>query len=96
VLLFTRTPKPFPGNLPPRYPARLEVLGIPGKVLVRFVVDTAGRVEMGTLTVLASTDPGFTAAVRDVMPQWRFQAATVGGRKVRQLVQIPILFSVPR
>jgi outer membrane biosynthesis protein TonB len=51
---------------------------------------------MGTLTVLASTDPGFTAAVRDVMPQWRFQAATVGGRKVRQLVQIPILFSVPR
>lgn len=96
VLLFTSAPKPVPGNRAPQYPAALEIAGIPGRVLVQFVIDTAGRVETATLAVLSSTNPLFTAAVQKALPLWRFFPAEVGGRRVRQIVQIPILFSVPR
>jgi protein TonB len=62
-------------------------------VLAQFVVDTAGRVETSTFKVISSDDPAFTVAVRDGLPSQRFLPAEVSGRKVKQLVQQPFVFS---
>jgi TonB family protein len=49
---------------------------------------------MRTLKVLKSSDELFTTSVRNAIPTMRFSPAEVGGRKVRQLVQMPFQFSL--
>ena len=78
----------------PRYPASLRAASIEGRVTVRFVVDTLGRIEPGTPVLLASTDPRFTAAVQDVLPRLRFTPAMAGGRTVRMYVEMPFEFRI--
>lgn len=80
----------------PAYPAALRHLGVEGAVRVRFVVDTLGRVELSSVDVRASDDAGFSAAVRAVLPRLRFAPARVGGRPVRQLVEMPFVFALRR
>jgi protein TonB len=80
----------------PVYPSALQSAGIEGSVKVQFVVDTSGRAEMGSLKILESSNELFTLAVRNVMPKLRFFPAEVGGRKVRQLVQLPFNFTIER
>lgn len=89
VALDTRSPMP-------RYPQRLRDAGVEGVTLVRFVVDTLGRVEQGTVQVIESTHPAFALAVQAVLPQMRFSPARVGERKVRQLVEFPLQFRLRR
>ena len=84
------------GNPAPRYPSMLESARVEGEVLVQFVVDTAGRAEMSSFKVLKSSNDLFTSAVKRVLPEMKFYAAEVGGHKVRQLVQMPFGFKVPR
>ncbi|HEX6534917.1 MAG TPA: energy transducer TonB [Gemmatimonadaceae bacterium] len=83
-------------NPAPRYPSMLESSHVEGEVLAQFVVDTAGRAEMNTFKVLKSTNELFTSSVKNVLPQMRFYAAEVGGHKVKQLVQMPFVFKVPK
>jgi TonB family protein len=85
---------PIPGNSTPRYPDSLRVAGREGEVLMQFVVDQSGSVEIGTVKVLRSTDPQFSAAVTHALPTFRFQPAAVQGQAVRQLVQMPFVFSL--
>jgi TonB family protein len=82
--------------VPPRYPAALKSAGIGGEVSAQYVVDETGRINMRTFKVLKSSDPQFTAAVKEVLPKWRLDPATRQGRKVRQLVQQSFVFGVPR
>ena len=89
VALDTRSPMP-------RYPQLLRDAGVEGSTLVRFVVDTLGRVEQGTVKVVESTHPAFALAVQAVLPQMRFSPARVGERKVRQLVEFPLQFRLRR
>lgn len=89
VALDTRSPMP-------RYPQLLRDAGVEGATLVRFVVDTLGRVEQGTVKVVESTHPAFALAVQAVLPQMRFSPARVGERKVRQLVEFPLQFRLRR
>ena len=84
------------GNPNPRYPSMLESGRVEGEVLIQFVVDTTGRAEMNTFKVLKSTNDLFTGSVKNVLPQMRFYAAEVGGRKVKQVVQMPFSFTVPK
>ena len=79
----------------PFYPDSLLRAGIEGRVLVEFVVDSSGQPEMDTFGEVLSTDVRFTDAVRRAVSQARFTPAVVGGRKVRQLVQLPFRFVVP-
>ena len=51
---------------------------------------------MASFKVIKSSHDLFTNSVRQVLPQMRFHAAEVGGRKVRQLVQMPFQFSLAR
>lgn len=85
-----------PGNPTPRYPDQLVRAGIPGRVVARFVVDTLGRVEPGSVQLLASTHPAFSDAVSAVLPRYRFTPAQVGGRPVRMLAELPFDFALGR
>ena len=86
----------LPGSAVPRYPSLLQSAGVEGHVRAQFVVDTLGRVEQGSYRVLEATHDLFTAAVRDALMHARFTPATVGGRKVRQLVEQTFTFSITR
>jgi hypothetical protein len=59
-------------------------------------VDTAGRVEAGSLDVIEASHPGFVEAVRAALLAAHFQAARLAGRPVRQYVQLPFVFGVDR
>lgn len=83
-----------PGTRPPMYPESLRAAGLSGIVLAEFVVDTAGRIEPGSVRVVDSDHPMFSDAVRRTLPAYRFLAAEVSGRKVRQLVRLPFRFAV--
>jgi len=63
-------------------------------VVAQFVVDSGGVVEAGTVSIVASSQPQFAAAVRAAVPAARFEPAVAGGRHVRQLVQLPFNFSL--
>jgi periplasmic protein TonB len=87
---------PFPGNSAPRYPDMLRSANVEGEVLAQFTVDTTGRAEMTTFKVLKSTHDLFTNAVKASLPNMKFYPAEVGGKKVKQLVQMPFQFSLTK
>lgn len=80
----------------PAYPDALRRAGVEGDVLVSFVVDTLGRADMTTFTVIRATHDLFTRAVRTAVTGQRFAPAEAGGRRVRQLVQQPFSFTIHR
>jgi protein TonB len=84
------------GSEAPEYPSSLKASGVEGQVLVQFVVNESGRYESGTLKILNSSNPAFSAAVKDALPRMRFSAAQIGGRKVQQLVQMPFQFHLTK
>lgn len=86
----------IPGAATPAYPDGLKASGVEGEALVRFVVDTLGRAEVGTFQVLEASHEAFGAAVRAALPRMRFLPAESGGRKVRMLVQQRFAFALER
>jgi protein TonB len=83
-----------PNSATPIYPERLRQAGVEGEALVSFVVDTTGRVDLGTFKVVRATHDQFLDAVRKALPKMRFIPAELGNRKVRQLVQQPYSFAI--
>lgn len=81
---------------PPRYPAMLKDAGVEGRVDVRFVVDTLGRVESGSVQVIDATHALFVESVRTALLRQRFMPAEVAGVRVRQLVTQPFVFTIQR
>ena len=77
---------------PPLYPELLRHAGIEGRVVVAAVIDTLGRPEPRSVTVVASPNPGFDSAARDYVVRALFRPARVRGRAVRVLVRVPIDF----
>ncbi len=86
----------IPGTGTPRYPDALRASGVEGEVQAQFIVNEEGRAETGSFKVLKATNDLFASAVRAAMPQMRFYAAEVGGKKVRQLVQQSFQFKLDR
>ncbi|MEA2762308.1 MAG: periplasmic protein TonB [Gemmatimonadaceae bacterium] len=84
------------GGEAPEYPSSLKDSGVEGQVLAQFVVNESGRYEGGSLKILSSSNPAFTAAVKDALPRMRFSAAQIGGKKVQQLVQMPFQFHLQK
>jgi TonB family protein len=87
---------PLAGNPAPPYPRSLANAGIAGEVLVRFVVDTAGRVEPPSVEIIRASHGLFGDAVRGWLKQTRYTPARAGGRAVRQLVEQHVGFSLQR
>lgn len=86
----------FDESAMPAYPARLLVEGTEGLVVAEFVVDTTGRVDLGTVAIRESTDPEFTESVRTALAGMQFRPAWRGLRKVRQLVSQRFAFRLVR
>jgi protein TonB len=84
------------GGDAPEYPASLRDSGVEGTVLTQFVVGANGRYEPGSVKILSSSNPAFSAAVKDALPRMRFSAAQIGGKKVAQLVQMPFQFNLKK
>ena len=80
--------------VPPRYPESLRRAGIDGEVVVQFVVDTTGRVDLRTVQVVRSTHDAFTTAVRETIAKLRFAPAVGGERKMRALAVMPFHFTL--
>jgi protein TonB len=85
-----------PGSPAPRYPELLRSSGVEGQVMAEFVVDEQGRAEEGTLHFVRSDNALFEDPVRVAIRRMRFVAAEVGGRKVKQLVQMPFVLTLAR
>lgn len=87
--IYARVDRPArlrPGMRAPAYPELLRRAQVQGEVVVQFVVDTLGRVEVPTMSVFESTHELFTASVRDRLATLRFVPAMNQGHRVRQLV----------
>jgi protein TonB len=84
------------GGASPEYPSQLKDQGVEGSVVAQFVVNESGHADLGTLKILSSSNPAFTAAVKEALPRMKFSAAQIGGKKVDQLVQMPFQFHLNR
>ena len=78
----------------PAYPDSLRRAGVEGQVTAQFVVDTTGRVDVGSFVLLESTHGRFTESVRLALPRMFFRPALLNGQKIRQLVQLPFVFKL--
>jgi TonB family protein len=70
-----------------------------GQVVVRFMVNELGRVEVATIIVEQSDHELFTAAVRDVLPRFRFEPARTLGpesKPVAAWVSLPFRFTTKK
>ncbi|HEX9084693.1 MAG TPA: energy transducer TonB [Gemmatimonadaceae bacterium] len=85
-----------PGGVSPRYPESLRSSGVEGRVIAEFVVDEQGRAQEGSVRFVRSDNQLFGDAVRVALRRMRFVPAEVGGRKVKQLVQMPFVFTLSR
>jgi protein TonB len=86
----------IPGTGAPRYPDALRSSGVEGEVQAQFVVNEEGKADVSTFKVLKATNDLFANAVRSALPNMRFYAAKVGGKKVKQLVQQSFQFKLDR
>jgi TonB family protein len=82
------------GSAVPEYPPDLLARGVQGTVTVRFIVDTSGSADTGSIEVIDASDPQFEASVRAALPRMRFSPARLNGRRVRQKVEQPFRFNV--
>ena len=67
-------PKPLPGNRGPRYPDVLRANGTEGRVLVRFITDSAGIPILDTFETVESTHDAFTNSVKQSFTLMRFDS----------------------
>ena len=78
---------------PPVYPPLLKQAGIQGRVILRAVVDTTGRVEPASVRIMKSPNPAFDQPTKDWVLKALFRPARLHGRGVRVfntvLVRLP-------
>lgn len=91
-----------------KYPAGFPAKGVTGELVMLFVIDTTGRVDMSTVKdywppgrprltgKMAEYYEGFQQAIVRALPDTRYEPARIGGCKVRQLVQQPYGFGLNR
>jgi periplasmic protein TonB len=89
-----RAPRVLGDPVSPRYPNALRERGIAGQVVIRFVIDTLGRAEPGSVVVLDATHPLFAESVKNVLGSYRFSPGEIAGKKLRTLVQMPFAFTL--
>ena len=78
----TQKPAPFA-----RMPAdvRSEIARKGAVVKLDVVVDTLGRADMKTFTVLESSNAWLTSSMKSTLPRWKFVPAQLAGCKVRRV-----------
>src|SRR5881628_1247698 len=76
------------------YPEALRRAGIAGRVVVQAVIDTLGRAEPRSVSIVTTPHPGFVAPARDYVLRALFRPGREHGRAVRVLVRLPIDFAL--
>lgn len=77
----------------PKYPPVMQSAGIPGKVVMQFVVNTDGRVG-SDIKIISSTHKAFEAPARDAIAGCAFKPGKSRGQPVRVLVQQGMTFKL--
>ncbi len=78
------------------YPEMLKSAQVEGRVIARFIVGTDGLIDRSSFTVMQSSHPLFTTAVRNVIADLVYEPARVGGVAVEQVVHQPFDFQLAR
>jgi len=60
----------------------------PGQVILEFVVDTTGHVDLCRVHVVQETEPGLSDRLLDTIAGWSFAPAEYQGHKVRQVIRL--------
>ena len=82
---------------PPAYPVELRQNGTEGRVILAFVIDSAGQPERESVTVVNATNEGFVFPSIGAVLSCRFSPARINGRPVAARVsRMPINFTVGR
>jgi TonB family protein len=63
-----------------------------GRVEVRFIVDSLGGVDRGSIAIVAATDSALAAAARAIVARARFEPGRSGGRRIPVLVRQHVTF----
>lgn len=79
---------------PPVYPALLKQAGIQGRVILRAVIDTTGRVEPASVRILKSPNPAFDQPTKDWVLKALFRPARLRGRGVRVFINLPVDYAL--
>jgi len=95
------TPARIVGRMPePVFPDALLRAGRrDGQVVVRFIVNEFGRADVASMIVERSDDELFTSAVRDILPDFRFEAARTHApesKPVASWVSVPFRFTTKK
>ncbi len=75
------------GSPLPSYPASAAGARVSGRVVARFVIDTAGRPVVQTFRLVGVSNPLFVESVCQALPAMRFVPSRVSGRLVPQVVE---------
>lgn len=79
--------------LQPDYPMSMRRAGIEGRVTVRVLIGTDGRVK--DVALIQSPDPAFYETTRrHALDNWRFKPATVDGEAVEAWFQMNLVFKL--
>jgi protein TonB len=82
------------GTCNPRFPPVMLSAGIPGKVVVQYIVNTDGHVDSSSLRIVRSSHQAFEEPAREALLGCPFKPGRSHGRPVRVLVQQAIGFRV--
>jgi TonB family protein len=80
------------GSAEPVYPLNQLRARTRGRVLIEFVVDTLGNVEVPTIAVVTASNASFVAAARAAVARGRFEPAVLNSHHVRQVVRLGLDF----
>jgi len=79
----------------PVYPDALWTRALEGYARVEFVVGSDGELEGKYVSVVSASNPAFGEAVRVALEKATFVPAVKAGKRVRQVMQIPVRFARP-
>ncbi len=79
---------------PPAYPRMAIAAHMEGTVMLRVLVDEAGKPEEVVVEGSSGHAVLDKAAREQVLARWRFQPATAGGKPVRAWARIPVSFDL--
>jgi hypothetical protein len=83
------------GTRVPEYPGRLRANSMAGLAWARFIVDSTGRVDTHSITIVSSTLSQISQAIETGLDDTRFRPAQIDGRNVAEVVDIEFRFFPP-
>lgn len=81
---------------PLAYPPAMFESGTEGRVVLQAMVDTAGNVEAGSVSVVSSTHHAFERPAIEMLRNSRFVPGSTPTRAIRTQIRVPIVFDLKK